>query len=840
MSDFIVNPPATSCPAPTANTGASNTSQVTFDGTSLGAIGSVASGTNMNTLLTSLNSWASNTNTSIAYWDTQITAIQATVSATLTSIGNLDSDVIEDIHLGAATPTPYVNLNTATFPITGTTLTSALTGIDGAIGTIWTTVTGITGGGTLVGEGSWEKSIGNVGIDKSIYKAKVGQGGTRFEKLSDSGLSVTLDDGTAQAYGVVASRQQTTKAGLAATSDNYLYVDVTSKSLTAGYTLKSVAIGAAAPSQTDSEVSLWKITTDATTVTASVSIRELKQLDASDITGTLDVATLIGAGTITPAMLNLNAKVDYGGDYSGSYTTRSLVDKAYVDTAVSTASGYWTLSGLNLQYTAGRIQIGAGVIDATAVLTLNGKIRIVDGTQGVGKTLVSDANGVGTWTSYQPYITIKDEGSNVETSTGSINFVGSGVTAITDGSGNVTVTVTGSVTALNDLSNVSAAAPTNGDMLSYDSGASTWVSNTTIFNDAGNVRIGDVSAGPPTEKLLIYDSTGDNLLTLTGTAGTYLSVSTAGLTTQASQYKYTFTNGGGSPLGAGKVLTSDATGQATWEAAVSNTFLGLSDTPANYTGDALKVLRVNAGETAVEFATPSAGVPVGSTGDFQWNNAGAFAGASPLVTDGTTIGIGNTPQGIHLVRLDGDSSSCSRLLHMEHAVTGSAESYGVEINLSGSTSGVKYGWRAQINGGTDNEGFCVALETGGFPVNIASADVGLHAELGHTTRANYGLYIDTTSSNSQLNTGIYVDSSNAGAGLGYGIVVENGASIIGGTTPNVSAMFQIDSTTQGFLPPRMTTVQMNAIGTPATGLIVYDTTTNQWMGYQGTSWVILG
>ncbi len=62
----------------------------------------------------------------------------------------------------------------------------------------------------------------------------------------------------------------------------------------------------------------------------------------------------------------------------------------------------------------------------------------------------------------------------------------------------------------------------------------------------------------------------------------------------------------------------------------------------------------------------------------------------------------------------------------------------------------------------------------------------------------------------------------------------------GTTTPDASASVDITSTTKGFLPPRMTTVQMNAISSPATGLMVYDTTTNQWMGYNGTSWVIMG
>lgn len=53
---------------------------------------------------------------------------------------------------------------------------------------------------------------------------------------------------------------------------------------------------------------------------------------------------------------------------------------------------------------------------------------------------------------------------------------------------------------------------------------------------------------------------------------------------------------------------------------------------------------------------------------------------------------------------------------------------------------------------------------------------------------------------------------------------------------NNSAQLQVDSTTRGFLPPRMTTTQRNAIATPAAGLIVYDTTENKHYGYNGTSW----
>jgi hypothetical protein len=51
-----------------------------------------------------------------------------------------------------------------------------------------------------------------------------------------------------------------------------------------------------------------------------------------------------------------------------------------------------------------------------------------------------------------------------------------------------------------------------------------------------------------------------------------------------------------------------------------------------------------------------------------------------------------------------------------------------------------------------------------------------------------------------------------------------------------SALLEVQSTTKGFLPPRMTTTQKNAIATPAAGLVVYDSTTNKLTCYNGTTW----
>ena len=59
------------------------------------------------------------------------------------------------------------------------------------------------------------------------------------------------------------------------------------------------------------------------------------------------------------------------------------------------------------------------------------------------------------------------------------------------------------------------------------------------------------------------------------------------------------------------------------------------------------------------------------------------------------------------------------------------------------------------------------------------------------------------------------------------------------TSGNASASLQVDSTTKGFLPPRMTTTQKNAIASPAEGLQVWDTTLKLMSVYNGTTWITL-
>ena len=84
----------------------------------------------------------------------------------------------------------------------------------------------------------------------------------------------------------------------------------------------------------------------------------------------------------------------------------------------------------------------------------------------------------------------------------------------------------------------------------------------------------------------------------------------------------------------------------------------------------------------------------------------------------------------------------------------------------------------------------------------------------------------------------FVDANN-NSNLNF-IVPSSGNSFVISKSYNpsndASALLDVQSTTQGFLPPRMTTTERDAISTPAAGLMVYNTTTNKAQCYNGSTW----
>ncbi len=59
---------------------------------------------------------------------------------------------------------------------------------------------------------------------------------------------------------------------------------------------------------------------------------------------------------------------------------------------------------------------------------------------------------------------------------------------------------------------------------------------------------------------------------------------------------------------------------------------------------------------------------------------------------------------------------------------------------------------------------------------------------------------------------------------------------IGTATPKASAMLDVESTTKGFLPPRMSTTDRDAIASPPAGLVIYNTSTDAIEFSDGDDW----
>jgi hypothetical protein len=132
--------------------------------------------------------------------------------------------------------------------------------------------------------------------------------------------------------------------------------------------------------------------------------------------------------------------------------------------------------------------------------------------------------------------------------------------------------------------------------------------------------------------------------------------------------------------------------------------------------------------------------------------------------------------------------------------------------------------RLQLGGTTSS---FPAIKRNGAAIDFRLADDSGYCDItGRTLFTSSGTEIRNTYIRGNLNTYLTFGS---GVG-GFNVSSSQVASL-------ASAILQADSTTQGFLPPRMTTTQINAIVSPAEGLVVFNTTISHLCVRQGGAWV---
>ncbi len=177
-------------------------------------------------------------------------------------------------------------------------------------------------------------------------------------------------------------------------------------------------------------------------------------------------------------------------------------------------------------------------------------------------------------------------------------------------------------------------------------------------------------------------------------------------------------------------------------------------------------------------------------------------------TDKRGIYLGNTGSNCSIYAYDYAASSARPLVLNEfggNVLIGTTTDAGFKLDVNGT---------ARIKGVGTTTAITFSVQNSASTNLLTITDAGSFA----TTTSNFSSVV-TNNSNSFQVTG-----SIAAIRVGSSITIAS------------SSILQADSTTQGFLPPRMTTTQKNAIASPAAGLVVYDTTLGKLCVRGAASW----
>jgi hypothetical protein len=273
-----------------------------------------------------------------------------------------------------------------------------------------------------------------------------------------------------------------------------------------------------------------------------------------------------------------------------------------------------------------------------------------------------------------------------------------------------------------------------------------------------------------------------------------------------SAYTWRLVNGDGStfPLSTFNIANNASTAVATFTDAGN---LGLGVTPSASTIPTLQF-----GANAIVTSTNSSYFAANATFNSGWKYITSSLNATQYQqTNGQhvfyTAGLGTAGNAITFTQAMTLDASGNLLV-------GSTTSSGERLQVTGTAK----------MGTHSTTGYSLVVQNNG-----ANDVSGIRISTGATVDGYLSLAYDATNTYGSIQAG----DNNVFRNI---VINRQGGSVGIGANPNNSAVLQADSTTRGFLPPRMTTTQRNAIPTPAAGLIVYDTTDNKHYGYNGTTW----
>lgn len=226
--------------------------------------------------------------------------------------------------------------------------------------------------------------------------------------------------------------------------------------------------------------------------------------------------------------------------------------------------------------------------------------------------------------------------------------------------------------------------------------------------------------------------------------------------------------------------------------------------------------------------------PVGYA-NYEDSPQGAFEAATSgqsfsILTTAGAQNYGAHTNGASAIRaqIGNDQSKGLVLSAISAATYGSATAIAIgDDQVNGAVTNRKF--HISYNGNIDTAG-SATFEKANATCNVIVRRTGTNAVTGILSAQDDTFYVGTSTADQFV---FLV------GGAAVGMFDTGGRMSIGSGTPDSKAILSLNSTTMGFLTPRMTEVERDAIASPPAGLEIYNTTTNKKNFYNGAAWEVV-